>query len=227
MTLSVSQLQTDRGRSSRVAPSRAERALVEALRTPAQVQRWLRSLTYNKEHEGRTIRSFHGVLRHKSAHCLEGALAAAYILERHGYAPLLLDLESDDLLDHVVMLYQGHEGRWGSVGMSRYPALMGRAPSYRSVRDLAWSYADPFVDKTGRIKGFGTFDLREMPGADWRHARGNVWRIERALLAMPHARLRTSDARHRAMKKRYLTWKRGHPDREPPRSFYRDHARMR
>ena len=214
-------------RCVRVATTAEVRRLVARLHTPAQVQRWLRSLTYNKENEGRTIRSFHGVMHHKSAHCLEGALAAAYVLENHGYPPLLLDLESDDLLDHVVMIFQGRDGRWGSVGMSRYPALMGRAPVYRTVRDLAWSYADPFVDKTGRVKGFGTYDLRDLPGADWRHARGNVWRIERTLLAMPHDRLRTSNGRHRAMKKRYLAWKRDHPDREPPRSFYANAKRMR
>ena len=43
-------------------------------------------------------------MRHWSAHCLEGALTAATILEQHGYPPLLLDLESQDKLDHVLFL---------------------------------------------------------------------------------------------------------------------------
>ncbi|HWG92258.1 MAG TPA: hypothetical protein VNZ52_15515 [Candidatus Thermoplasmatota archaeon] len=204
----------------------AERRLVARLRTPEQVQAWLRRLDYNKEPEGQTLRSFRGVLEHKTAHCLEGALAAAFLLEFHGYPPLLLDLESDDKLDHVVFAYRGPGGRWGAVGKSRFPGLMGRRPLFRSVRDLAWSYVDPFVDFTGRVKGYALFDLRELPGADWRLARGNVWRIERALIDYPHARLRASEARHRYWRARYRAFKRDHPDLEPPASFYRYHDRF-
>lgn len=203
----------------------AERRLVARLRTPAQVQAWLRDgIAYN--HDMRSLRSFRGVLAHKSAHCLEGALAAAFLLEHHGHPPLLLDLESADKLDHVVFVFRGRDGRWGAVGKSRYPALMGRRPVYRTLRDLAWSYVDPFVDRTGRVTGWALFDLRAWRGADWRWDRGHVWRIERALLAHPHAPLKASDARHRLWKRRYLAWKAEHPDAEPSRSFYRDSSRM-
>ena len=212
----------------------AERRLVARLRTPAQVQRWLRDIDYNFSHG--TMRSFRGVYRHKSAHCLEGALAAAFLLERHGYPPILLDLESSDGLDHVVFVYrhgrqggQGRQGggRWGAVGKSRYPALMGRKPVFRTLRDLAWSYVDPFVDKTGSVTGWAIYDLRDFKGGpDWRYDPGNVFRIERALLEHPHAPMRASAARHRKWKKRYLAWKKEHPDREPPTSFYPDGDRM-
>lgn len=201
-----------------------ERELVARLTTPAKVQAWLRALRYNKEDAGPSLRSFRGVAQHKTAHCLEGALAAAYILEQHGHAPRLLDLESDDKLDHVVALWQGKDGRWGAVGMSKYPALMGRKAVFRSARDLAWSYVDPFVDKTGRVKGYGVLDLADVPR--WREAKGHVWDVERRLYAMPHAKLRASDARHRAWKRRYLAWKTTHPEREPPTTFYPDAARM-
>lgn len=209
----------------------AERRLVARLRTPLQVQRWLRALDYNHDH---TMRSFRGVHKHKAAHCLEGALSAAFLLEQHGYPPLLLDLESADGLDHVVFCYrqgrqegQGRQGRWGAVGMSRYPALMGRRPVYRTLRDLAWSYVDPFVDRTGRVTGWTTFDLRAYEGKpDWRTERRQVWRIERALLDAPHEPLRASAARHARWKRRYLAWKKDNPHREPPRSFYPDGARM-
>jgi hypothetical protein len=202
----------------------AERQLILRLRTPAQVQRWLAAIDYNHD---RTMRSFRGVHAHKSAHCLEGALAAAFILEHHGYPPLLVDWESEDELDHVVMVYRGRDGRWGSVGKSRYPALMGRRPVYRTLRDLAWSYVDPFADATGRVTGWTLFDLRAWEGKpDWRRDRGNVWRIEGALLAAPHAPMRASDARHGTWRRRYLAWKKGNPRAEPPMSFYRDGARM-
>lgn len=220
----------------------AERRLVASLDTPRKVQRWLQAIGYNKG-VGRTLRSFRGVHRHKAAHCLEGALAAAFILERHGWPPLLLDLGSDDGLDHVNFLFRGPRG-WGAVGKSRYPALMGRAPAYRTVRDLAWSYVDPFVDKTGRVNGYAAFDLRELGGTaggrsrrgggrdegasslDWALSERNVWRIEDALLENPHKRLRASDERHRRWKARYLAWKAEHPHEEPPRAFYPHAERM-
>lgn len=194
------------------------------LRTPHAVQAWLRRMDYNFEHAGSTLRGFREVMRHHSAHCLEGALAAAWILEHQGYPPLLLDLESDDELDHVVFAFKAPSG-WGAVGKSKYPALMGRRPVFRSVRDLAWSYVDPFVDETGRVRGYAIADLRASPGPDWRRARGHVWRIERWLYDVAHQPLRASDARHARTLARYRAWKRAH-DREPPRTFYADAARM-
>ena len=54
----------------------AERRLIQRLRTPLAVQRFLNALAYNMEPPpGRaTLRSFRGVVRHRTAHCLEAAL---------------------------------------------------------------------------------------------------------------------------------------------------------
>jgi len=89
----------------------AEWAIVRRCRTPKQVQEYLRNLPYNWEKGGETLRTFRGVVSHGSAHCLEGALSAATIMEQHGYPPLLLDLESQDQLDHVLFLFK-KDGRW-------------------------------------------------------------------------------------------------------------------
>jgi hypothetical protein len=51
-------------------------------------------MPYNWESEGGTMRSFRELLKKNEAHCLEAAIAAAVILEQHGYPPLLLDLVS-------------------------------------------------------------------------------------------------------------------------------------
>ena len=98
----------------------AERRLIRRLRTPGDVQRFLNSLPYNTEPPpgGATLRSFRGVVRTRTAHCLEAALAAAVILEQHRYPPLVLSFESIDLLDHVIFVYRGERG-WGSVARSR------------------------------------------------------------------------------------------------------------
>ena len=96
----------------------AERRLIRRLRTPSAVQRFLNKLPYNTETRGETFRSFRQVVRHRKAHCAEAALFAATILEQHGYPPLLLSIESADLLDHVIYLYR-RGGRWGTVARSR------------------------------------------------------------------------------------------------------------
>src|SRR5687767_4247807 len=117
--------------------NRKERRLVDRLRTPTQVQRYLNALPYNTEPPpGRaTLRSFRGVVRHHTAHCLEAALAAAVVMEQHGYPPLLLSFESIDDLDHVLFVYRAR-GRWGSIGRSRDPGLHGRRPVFPTARAL-------------------------------------------------------------------------------------------
>src|SRR3954454_5587835 len=82
----------------RPAFTAAERRVIARHRTPAAVQHYLNRLPYNPEPApgGATLRSFRGVVRTGTAHCMEAALAAAVILEHHGYAPLVLSFESID-----------------------------------------------------------------------------------------------------------------------------------
>lgn len=207
--------------------SARERALIRRLRTPDAIESWLRSLPYNKETRGETLRSFRRVVRDGTAHCLEGALSAAAILETYGYPPLLLDIESADNLDHVVFLYRARTG-WGTVATSRFPGLKGRRPVYASPRALAYSYADPFFDFTGYVNGYGVLDLRTLPGSvDWRFSSRNVWAVQTTLIEMPHTRLSISRARERRWRTAYRAFKKATPELEPPASFYADHRRWR
>ncbi len=176
------------------------------------MQEFLRALPYNWEKKGETLRSFRGVVRHWQAHCLEGALTAATILEQHGYPPLLLDFESQDKLDHVVFLFR-HRGRYGTVARSRDAGLHGRKPVYHSLRQLVMSYVDPYVDGSGRITGYGVLDLRTLRHSNWRLSPRNVWAVERALIRMPHKKLKTSDRRYQSMLRQYLAFRKKHPDR--------------
>ena len=120
-----------------------------------------------------------------TAHCLEAAIAAAVILEHHGWPPLVLSFESIDELDHVLFVYR-HRGRWGSIGRSRDPGLHGRRAVFATPRALALSYVDAYVDFTGRVTGYTVADLRDIGNYDWRLAEGNVWKVERMLLNLPH-----------------------------------------
>ena len=190
----------------------AERRVIDRLRTPFAVQRFLNDLPYNIEPPpGRaTLRSFRGVVRRGTAHCLEAALAAAVILEQHGYPPLVLSFESIDELDHVLFVYR-QRGRWGSIGRSRDPGLHGRRPVFATARALALSYVEPYVDYSGRITGYAVADLRTLVGTyDWRLSARNVWAVERALLRLPHRRIRSSDRRIDALRARYRAFRAAH-----------------
>src|SRR5881392_1361432 len=147
----------------------AERRLIARLKTPLALQRWLNRLPYNTEPPpGRaTLRSFRGVVRTRTAHCLEAALAAAVILEQHGYPPLVMSFESIDELDHVIFVYR-RRGRWGSIARSRDPGLHGRKPVFATARAMALSYVDPYVDFSGRVTGYAVVDLRTLGPYDWR-----------------------------------------------------------
>lgn len=207
--------------SSKFTP--AERRLIARLKTPGQVQRWLNALPYNTEPPpGRaTLRSFRGVVRAGCAHCLEAALFAAVVLEQHGYAPMVLSFESIDELDHVICVYR-HKGRWGSVARSRDPGLHGRKPLFATPRALALSYVDPYIDFTGRVKGYAVVSLETLGNYNWRLSDTNIWKVERMLLDVPHRAVRTSDRHVDAMRARYRAFRQRY-DRKP--LFYRGRDR--
>ena len=188
-----------------------ERRILQRVRTPAAVQRFLNALPYNTEPppQGATQRTFRGVIQHNAAHCLEAALTAAVILEHHGWPPLVMSFESIDELDHVLFVYR-RKGLWGSIGRSRDPGLHGRKPVFATPRTLALSYVDPYVDFSGRITGYTIANLRDLGNYDWRLSEGNVWKVERMLLQLPHRPLRSSDARIDRLRDRYREYRARH-----------------
>jgi hypothetical protein len=195
--------------------TRAERALIARLNTPSKVQRWLNALPYNTEEGGETQHSFRPVIRLRKAHCMEAALFAAVVLEQHGYPPLVMSLASKDWLDHVIFIYR-HDTGWGSIGRSRDPGLHGRKPRFKSLRQLAMSYYDAYVDYTGRLRGFGVVNLQEAMGTyDWRLTEKNVWAVEQMLIDLKHEKIKSSDKRYRQLLKRYKQYRRTHDDRKP------------
>ncbi|MFN2494205.1 MAG: hypothetical protein ABR501_15120 [Pyrinomonadaceae bacterium] len=197
--------------------TKKEWQLIQSLNTPAKVQRFFSAMPYNWESHGGTLRSLREVLKRNEAHCLEAAVGAAVILEQHGYPPLLLDIESQDLLDHVIFVFQ-QDGLWGSIGRSRDIGLHGRRPLFRSLRDLTWSYFDPYVDFSGRIKGYALTSLYELGNYDWRFSTKKMTKIENHLRALPHRAIRSSDKRYEQLLERYKKYKRRYPKKSP--SYY-------
>lgn len=194
--------------------TRREWEIVQSHRTPESVQKFLRSIPYNRELDGETCFSFRRVLGEHRAHCLEGALVAATILEQHGYPPVLLSIESQDRLDHVMLLFK-RNGLLGSVARSRDIGLHGRKPVFRTVRDLVMSCFEPYVDTTARITGYAVASLYELGNYDWRFSIRNVRKVERYLQDIPHRPVHSSEARYEKARRRYLEFHREHPERSP------------
>jgi hypothetical protein len=213
---------TDPAEPPALSLTAAERRLVRRLRTPNAVQQWLNNLPYNTEPGGETLRSFRGVVRTGTAHCLEAALAAAVVLEQHRFPPLVLSFESIDLLDHVIFVYRGPDG-WGSVARSRDPGLHGRRPMFATPRALALSYFEGYIDFTGRIKAYAVVDLRVLGSYDWRLADQNIWKVERLLLDWPHRRIVSSDRRADRLRRRYRAFRAAHGYK--PWKYYRGRDR--
>ena len=193
---------TGKVEAPRLRLTATERKIVDKLRTPAAVQHWLNELPYNTESAGLTMRGFRGVVRTRTVHCLEAALFTALVLEQHRYPPLILGFESIDLLDHVIYVYRTPTG-WGSVARSRDPGLHGRKPVFKTPRALALSYAEGYVDHTGRIKGYAVLDLRVLDPYDWRLSDKNVWKVERLLQDWLHRPIVSSDRLFRERHRRY------------------------
>src|SRR3990170_6800559 len=122
-----------------------EFGVFKKLKSPEKIQDFLDAIPINFETGGETCRSPLMTLKHKEAHCMEGAVLAAAALWRHGERPLLLDLkstENDD--DHVVTLFK-YKNRWGAISKTNHAILRWRDPVYKTVRELAMSYFHEYI----------------------------------------------------------------------------------
>lgn len=181
--------------------------LAKRYSTPKKVQAFIKTFKYNWEKRGETVQSAQRALRSKKAHCLEGAVLTAAILEEVGYPPLVLSIESRDGLCHAVYVFKTKTG-WGSVGKSRLVGLHGRAPKFKSLRELAMSYFEPFVHReSAKATGFRVVNLNES-GTDWRFSKRNLWKLEEFVVDPEHTPLGTTDRDQKKYYQRLL--KHGH-----------------
>ncbi len=98
---------------------------------------------------------------------------------------------------------------------SRDIGLQGRKPLFHNLRQLVWSYFEPYIDMTGRVKGYGLTSLYDLGRYDWRFSRTNMHKIEDHLRAIPHKKLRSSDRRYEFWHERYQKFKQRYPDKSP------------
>lgn len=167
----------------------SEYRLLKSLSTPQKIQDFLDALPQNFEPDGSTCRSPRGVLKEKTAHCIEGAMLAALALRLQGERPLVLDLVSakhDD--DHVVALYKRH-GCWGAISKTNHAVLRFREPVYDTVRELAMSYFHEYFDTNG-FKTLRLFsppiNLARLDAKNWMTAEPDAMFVAKYLNTIPH-----------------------------------------
>jgi hypothetical protein len=137
-----------------------------------------------------------------TVHCLEACMVAAAILEFGKYPPIIISFESQDYLDHVIFVFKGRNGRFGSISRSRDFGLHGRKPVFKTYEALARSYIDPYVDRTGRVTGYAVANLNDL-SKNWRDSEKNLWTIENKLADMPHKKINCSSKHYKKLLARF------------------------
>ena len=159
----------------------AEIRLFRRLNSPIKIQNFLDTLSVNFEIDAETYMSPRRVLRHKTAHCLEGAVLAAAILAYHDHKPLLMDFQTAyDDEDHVIALFR-ENGLWGALSKTNHAQLRYRDAVYRTPRELAMSYFhEYFLFRNGKktLRAYSApFDLSRYEPSYWVVATDELQRL--------------------------------------------------
>jgi len=174
----------------------AEFAVLRRLDTPQKIQAFVYGLKQNFELGGDTCRPVHHVLRHRRAHCIEGAMLAACALWMHGEPPLLMDMRAVRDFDHVVALFR-RRGRWGAISKTNGIGLRWRDPVYGSLRELAMSYFHEYTNRRDHktLREYSVpFDLRRVDPKVWVTGEKQAWFVAEELDRLRHFPL--VDAHH-------------------------------
>jgi hypothetical protein len=166
----------------------AERAVFRRLKSPEKIQQFLDDLGYNKEPHGPTCSSPRTVLRHRTAHCMEGAMFAAAALRMNGDPPLLLDLEAVHDDDHVLAIFRRF-GHWGALAKSNFSGIRYREPVYRTLRELVMSYFEHYFNlrREKTLRNYSRpVNLRRFDSIHWMTAEEDVWPVPEHLCDIRH-----------------------------------------
>jgi hypothetical protein len=176
----------------------AEKKLFRKLSTPAKIQDFLNSLPFNFETRGDTCLSPREVVRQGTAHCMEGAMFAAAVLEFHGAKPLLLDLRTTTRpydYDHVIAVFKQF-GCFGAISKTNHGVLRYREPVYKTIRELALSYFHEYFLPSG-IKTLREYsdllDLNHFNSLDWRVTPQQLFDVPEYLDTIKHHKILSSE----------------------------------
>jgi hypothetical protein len=132
--------------------TKEELKILRPLTSPFKIQQFLDSTKYSAESRYRCPRA---VLKDRKAHCFDGAVFAAAMLERIGLEPLIVDMQAVRDDDHVIAIFKKN-GCVGAVAKSNFVGLRFREPIYRDVHELVMSYFPSFynMDKEFSLRQF-------------------------------------------------------------------------
>ena len=168
--------------------TKQEKALLQKLNTPAKVQDFLNGFHFNFERDGETLKSPLFSLRHRNAHCFEGALLGAYMLSSHGFTPYLVHLKATKGdYDHVIVPFKIGQF-WGALSKTNHAVLRYREPVYKSIRELAMSYFHEYFLDNGQktLRQYSAlFNLNTLK-KDWAISENDLWYIDKKLDRIKH-----------------------------------------
>lgn len=156
-----------------------------SLTSPERIQAYLDALQYPSGPENRRPAR---VMSEGQAHCLDGALFAAFALRRLGHPPVIIDMlpepGTDD--DHVLAIYRCGDG-YGALAKSNFTGLRLREPVYRSPRELVMSYFDFYFNVHG-VKTLRYYTpqvrLERLDSLGWMTSDAGVDAIEKRLYTL-------------------------------------------
>ncbi len=168
--------------------TKEEKIIIKKLNTPAKIQDFLNALKFNFEPNGETLKSPLFTIRHRRAHCLEGALLGAYALREHGFRPYLMHLKAvKEDYDHVIAPFKMGKF-WGALSKTNHAVLRYREPVYKNIRELAMSYFHEYFLNNGQktlrqysaLLNLNTFEK------GWEALEGDLWGIDEELDKIKH-----------------------------------------
>jgi hypothetical protein len=161
---------------------------LRSLKDPHGIQKHIEAMPY---HLADTAWSPRRVLAENTSHCLEGAIFAAAALRANGYPPLIVDLEAEHDTDHVIAVYR-IGGYWGSLAKSNYTNCRYREPVYRTIRELALSYFNGYINLLGErtLRRYSRpVNLARFDADHWMTTPKPIWFMVYYLLEIPHFKL--------------------------------------
>ena len=170
-----------------------ELSILKRLNSPEKIQDFVSAIPQNFEPDGDSCMSVREVLKHRRAHCIEGALVAALALWVHGEAPLIMDLSASDIdEDHIITLFQKN-GYWGAISKGNHAYVRYRDPIYRTIREIAMSYFHEYYDMKGNksLRSYSRpLDLSRYAPEVWVNG-ADAWKIAEDICKIAHYRFIT------------------------------------
>ncbi len=159
--------------------------------SPGAIQDYLDSIPFNFETDGETCMSPARVQKEGKAHCLEGAMFAAYHLELLGHRPYILSLKVVDGkgdVDHAIAPFKVN-GYWGAISKTNHNVLRYRDPVYKNIRELAMSFFHEYFltsDGTKTMRGYSKPINLNRFGESWKSRQDDMWDIAEYIYDAPH-----------------------------------------